>query len=116
MTSEFVKGFLDDGCPGPTAAEQAINIIKYIGDRVSLSGQRIKAMPEDLFAIIGAPSLPFADDLVIELRNLGLLDGIESKTLVTAPSLLNVNLTLTGWERYGRRREVKSRETMASLP
>ena len=60
-------------------------------------------MPEGLFAIIGSPSPTFAGDLAIELRSLGLLDGIERKTIGAAPSLLSVNLTLTGWERYEHR-------------
>jgi nucleoside 2-deoxyribosyltransferase len=42
-----------------------------------------------------------AGELAIELLNRGYLNGIERKSMSTPPDVLNVNLTLSGWERYG---------------
>jgi hypothetical protein len=53
LTSEFVGRFISDSCPGPTRAQQAVNIIRYVGDQVWRTGQRLRALPEHLFAIIG---------------------------------------------------------------
>ena len=100
VTHGFISDFIADGCPGPTPAEQATKIIKYIGDEVSRSGQRLKTLPVEFFAIIGAPNPTLAGELTMELNIRGLIDGMPLKTLNTPPSLLNVNLTLDGWEQY----------------
>ncbi len=100
MTRDFISHFIADGCLGPTPAEQAINIIKYIGGEVSLSGHRLNTLPVDFFTIIGAPNPTLAGELAMELRERGLIDGIPHGSLNTPPSLLQINLTLDGWEQY----------------
>lgn len=100
LNSEFVCRFVNDGCPGPTPAEQATSLITFIGDQVSRSGRKIDALPEHLFTIVGAPNPELAGELAIELKNNGLLVGIGRKPMGVPPNLLNVNLTLEGWRRY----------------
>ena len=41
-----------------------------------------------------------AGDLVYELKARGLIDGMEVKSTNAPPDLLNVNLTLLGWEQF----------------
>jgi hypothetical protein len=53
--------------------------MKYIGENVSQSGHRMEILPEDLFAIIGAPSPEFAGELAIELKDRSQLNGLERK-------------------------------------
>jgi hypothetical protein len=100
ITSDFVDRFIADGCHGPTAAAQAIGIITCIGDHVSQTGERIDILPEHLFVMIGAPNPEFAGELAIELKDRGLVQGIDRKALNATPTLLDVTLTLDGWERY----------------
>jgi nucleoside 2-deoxyribosyltransferase len=100
LTQDFVARFIKDGCPGPSPAVQAANIIRFVGDEVLRSGRRIKTLSKNLFAIIGAPSPELAGELAIELMKRGLLDGTEGKTVDAPPTLLKVNLTLEGWEAY----------------
>jgi len=100
LDRDFVRIFIDDGCPGPTPAEQAVNAIRYIGDEISRSGELLKTLPDYFYALIGAPSPNFAGNLAIELKERGLLDGIDTTSMGSPPSMIDVNLTLSGWERY----------------
>ncbi|MCH8111949.1 MAG: hypothetical protein IH905_08365 [Proteobacteria bacterium] len=100
LDSDFLKRFEKDGGPGPSPAEQALKAIKFIGDFVSETGERLEQLPPDFYAIIGAPSPAMAVELTIELKQKGLIDGVPAKSMGTPGDLLNVNLTLDGWEQY----------------
>jgi hypothetical protein len=100
VTSDFIVNFVSGGCVGPTPAMQAENIIRYIGDEVSRSGQKLQNTPDDLFSIIGAPNPTMAGELLLELEGRGWLLGIVREAMGIDPSLLSANLTLEGWERY----------------
>lgn len=100
VPDEFISGFIADGCPGPTPAEQANNIIRFIGDEVSRAGQNIETLPVEFFAIVGAPNPKFAGSIAMELRTKELVDGIPSQAPATPHLMQNVNLTLDGWARY----------------
>ena len=83
-------------------AVQAMNLIRYIGDQISESGQPIDQLsPAGLQSVIGAPSAEFADQLVEELCERAVIRMSEPlRFLGGAVSFRNVNLTLDGWERY----------------
>ena len=80
-------------------AGQAINLIRYIGDKVTESGKPIVLYR---FAEkIGAPSEELADDLLEDLWDSGLVKMFEpAKTLSDGTTFLNVNLTMDGWNLY----------------
>jgi len=100
LDSDFVERFIDDGCPGPTPAEQAERLIQLVGDRVSRSGEKLDELPEDLYAVIGSPSPTFAGDLAGELIGRDLLVGIPYEGDDIVPTALEVSLTLDGWNNY----------------
>lgn len=100
LDSHFVSRFIDDGCQGPTPVEQAVNVIRYIGDEISHSGELLNSLPNYFFAEIGAPSPMLAGKLLFELKERNLLDGIDNTSMDSPPSMFNVNLTLDGWEQY----------------
>lgn len=100
VSPEFISAFIADGCLGPTPAEQATNIIRYIGDEVSRSGQRLTSLPVGFFAIIGAPNPTLAGELTLELIERNLIDGEPDRSMGTPPTILDANLTLYGWEQY----------------
>ena len=90
-------------------AIQKMNLIRYIGDRVSESGEPIpfflKTIPKigapsaEFLEQIGAPSAEFLEQLVEELCERGIIK-------MTRPNagdvykFAGVNLTLDGWEQY----------------
>ncbi len=94
-----IAGFIRSGCVGPTPAEQATNIVRYLGDEISRSGEKIKGLPENFFATIGSPNRDAAYDILEQLKGRGLVAGIEANTL-NQKEMLNVNLLLSGWEQY----------------
>lgn len=79
---------------------QAINLVRYIGDRITESGKPIDRLYK--FAErIAAPSEELADGLLEELKDLGLVKMWNpAKTLSDGTTFMNVDLTLDGWERY----------------
>jgi nucleoside 2-deoxyribosyltransferase len=99
LTSDFLGRFIVDGCPGPSPADQAIKAITFIGDFVLKSGERLEKLPSDFYAAIGAPNPEFAARLAIELIERKLLSGIDASSMDGA-DLMDINLTLDGWERY----------------
>jgi hypothetical protein len=100
IESDFVKRFIADGCPGPTRAEQSEHLVELVGDHVSKSGERLKTLPIDTYSLIGAPNPTFAGDLAIELLERRILDGLPSKSNSRPSTVLEVGLTLDGWENY----------------
>lgn len=85
----------------PNRAVLAMNLIRYIGDRVSGSGEPIRSM--DTFGDrIGDQRNIFADSLMRELIEKKLIKVDERVTHVSQKFdiFFGVDLTLEGWERY----------------
>jgi len=98
ITTDWLKHFAaDSGLPSP--AVQAANIIRYVGDEVSRSGEPLTRLPVDFPAIIGAPNREFAARLAKELSERGILHATDASSS-DGTSLLRINLTLDGWEQY----------------
>lgn len=57
----------------PTPKEQAINLVRFVGDVVSRTGEDIPFLPDYIHAIIGAPRLKAAYELAKELHTKGWL-------------------------------------------
>ncbi len=81
-------------------AVQAMNLIRYIGDQVSESGEPISLFAPDLPQTIGAPSEKFAEQLVEELYENAVIRMAEPQKTFGGTTFLYVNLTLKGWEQY----------------
>jgi len=82
-------------------ANQAMNLIRYIGDEVSKTGHPIREMV-NFAEMISAPGEIFANELAEELLNkeiiktsMGPLSAIGGYTI-----FYGINLTLEGWARY----------------
>ena len=80
-------------------AIQAMNLIRYIGDEVSKSGEPIYQLP-GLKTIIDAPSETFANQLVEELGESGIIKMREPIRTMATIAFTGVSLSLGGWERY----------------
>lgn len=83
----------------PTPAEQATNAVRSIGEEVRRSGEKLEHLPSGFYAIIGSASPAMAADIVRQLERRGIVQGavVDSDDGV---EFLDVDLTLSGWERY----------------
>ncbi len=91
----------------PNPIEQANNLVRYIGDEVSRTGENLQTLPEHIHAIIGTVRLKAAIDLAKELHIKGWLrltpqGGAgrigDDPHPVSFPT--DINLTLDGWKQY----------------
>jgi len=98
ITTQWLQDFLSDA-KLPSPAIQAANIIRYIGDEVSRTGEPIPEIPIAFPAIIGSPNREFAARLAKELCDRGLATGVDGSSMART-HLLKMNLTLDGWVRY----------------
>lgn len=80
-------------------AVQAMNLIRYVGDEVSKLGEPLPELPGNIHEIIHAPTLAFADHLIRELSDNGV---IKARVFDSGDNslFLDVNLALQGWEKY----------------
>lgn len=99
ITADSIERFLKDGAPGPTPAEQANNIIRFIGDHVSNTGESLEDFPTHFYSSVGSPNPSFAANLVCELHDRGLVTGSPIIGM-NGSAFINAGLTLTGWQQY----------------
>ena len=81
---------------------QAMNLIRYIGDEVSKSGEPIRQLSgSSVQSTIGAPGEKFATSLIEELCERGVIKMASPRAVLGKPkSFVDVNLTVDGWEQY----------------
>ena len=82
-----------------TPAIQAMNLIRYIGDKVSELGRPIGEL-SGFSEIIGSPSEELADQIAEELCDRGLVKIGEPVKMTGETIFMNVGLTLDGWDQY----------------
>ena len=80
-------------------AEQAMNLIRYIGDEVSQSGEPLYEL-NGISEKIGAPSEEFFDKLVEELHERGLIRMMDPVKTMGGTTFHDVTLSLDGWKQY----------------
>lgn len=88
-------------------AIQANNLIIFVGNSISESGEEISIIPDNIHAIIGSSSRKFALELVKELQELELIrcnpngaSGSVGNNPIPISIPTSINLSLSGWERY----------------
>ena len=86
----------------PSPAMQAENLIRFIGDEVSRSGENIITLPRHICAIIGSSRYQSVLDLAKELWERRLL-RIDPRGAATG-LIEDIILALDGWERYEARK------------
>ena len=80
----------------PSRAEQAANLIRFVGEEVSRTGENV-LLPKNISVIIGAVNHNSSNELASELVE---RDIITSQGRTPESLMSRVNLTLEGWERY----------------
>lgn len=99
VTSDLVEAAISGTLPRPNPAEQATNIIRFVGDETKNSGESLKRLPPKFHVIAGSISREFAILIVLELVEQRLLTAVNSSTL-GAKDVMEVRLTLNGWKQY----------------
>lgn len=106
ITPEVLDGWRSDA-KLPSRAVQAENLIRFIGDSVSSSGEDIDVLPEHIHATVGARNYRSVLDLLFELEKKGITKctlprrvGSGHGVSLPLPGGEKINLTLEGWERY----------------
>ena len=99
ITREWLEHLISDGVL-PTPSTQAANMIRYIGDEVSRSGNDLPRLPLGVHAIIGAPNRKAAIALAKELSE----DRILRLVPYSNSNVKAINLTLDGWRKYEEER------------
>jgi len=99
-TTDRLDSFFERDPRLPSPAQQATNILSFIGDAVSASGKPVEMLPPSFSAKIGSPSAVFAISLLVELKDQGLVSAMVIPLGQEAPHVQEVGLTLSGWELY----------------
>jgi nucleoside 2-deoxyribosyltransferase len=84
----------------PTPAQQALNIIRFVGNRVGATGEPIDNLPPSFPAAVGSPNRNSAMGIARQLMRGGLLNAIEAGDMQLPNEIIRADLTLAGWERY----------------
>ncbi len=115
MVDTIWLGKFLSNCRLPTPHERTANLIRYVGDHVSQTGDSISVPPDHIHAIIGAPNREAVIRLMKELVERGTLIADPPGTAVrvdptNGPPLrlfTNIDLSLEGWERYDEEKRGK---------
>ena len=83
-----------------TPAEQAMNLIRYIGDEVKREGCPIDIAFSKNPDIMGAQSQELAEGIIVELQERRLIKIGQRHVLDREIALLDITLSLDGWEQY----------------
>ena len=86
--------------PLPLPSQQALNVVRYLGDRISETGQPLREFPGEIHAIVGSPNRDFSLRIVKQLAQSGLINCLPSGHMDSPDEVIEVDLTLAGWERY----------------
>jgi hypothetical protein len=89
----------------PSPRQQAINLIRFVGDRISQTGQPTSDLPQAIHAIVGSPSRDFALRIVKQLMLRGLLEAVPCGHMDAPNEVMEVELTREGWEQYDAERQ-----------
>jgi hypothetical protein len=100
LSDQWIEEFIATNPRLPSPAQQASNIIQRVGDMVLTSGKRLQELPVWLWASVGAPNRRFCEDIAHQLFDSGLLQGIDASSVDEDSAILNVTLSLAGWERF----------------
>lgn len=106
VTDDIVQAAQSGEINLPNPAEQALNIIRFIGDKTKLSGEPLGSLSPSFHAEVGSVRREFAHDLLFELvesRKIKANDVSDSSGF----DAMDVRLTLNGWELYDAERSGK---------
>jgi hypothetical protein len=84
----------------PTPAQQATNILRFVGQHVERTGHPLRGLPPSFGAVVGSPNRNFALRLAKQLKGAGYLTAIDSGEMHAPDEIMQVDLTLPGWAEF----------------
>ncbi len=100
--ADVVQEKAEDLLPSP--ATQAANILAFVSAHELRFGTHLPEFPAGFSAAVGSVNDGYAKDIALQLHARGLLSGIPIRTMGDPGSLMNIGLTLEGWEFLERER------------
>lgn len=91
----------------PTPAQQAANAIRFIGEKIEGVFQPLNSLPPSFQAAIGAPTRTYALKIVRDLWDRGLVEATDVETLSARYEMVQIDLSLAGWEAFEQERRGK---------
>jgi hypothetical protein len=88
----------------PTPAQQAINIIRFVGDRIAPTGKTMRELPLSFHASVGSPNRDFGLRIAKQLVSAGYLDAIDCGDMDSPDEIMEIDLTLSGWAEFEKER------------
>ena len=95
----FVKNVLENNTL-PTPAEQADNLIIWLGENLNEVGETIDIELQNFQAVIGTKSPTGVSFIIKSLWTRGILEGIEVESYGTPFTLSRATLSFQGWQYY----------------
>lgn len=99
LTTYDVEEVIENGRL-PSPAQQATNIIRFVGNRITPTGNAIRELPLSFHSSVGSHNRNFALRIAKQLRQEGLLTAIDCGNYEAPDDIMEIDLTLRGWERY----------------
>lgn len=99
LTSYVIEDVIANGRL-PSPGRQAINVIRFVGDRVAASGVPVSNLPLSFHAVIGSPNRNSAMSIARQLLHAGLIKAVEAGDMQSPDEIIQVDLTLSGWGQY----------------
>lgn len=84
----------------PSPSQQATNAIRFVGEYVTKELAPIDDLSPSFQAVIGAANRRYAEKLVRELIDRGIFTGIPSGDMQHPDAVIDVDLSLAGWEAF----------------
>jgi hypothetical protein len=100
LDANYVEKFIQSSCPGPRPAEQAVNLLSYIGDEISKNGYSVSSLPRNIHAVVGSPDTAAVSLLITELVQQGLLSGSGISGGNANGFTADIKMKLAGWQAY----------------
>lgn len=100
LLEDWLIAFVANNPALPSIAQQASNVIRYVGDRIRLNGEELEDFPISFGSIVGSISRDFALKIARQLQKQGYLEAELAGGFDSPHELIDVDLTLAGWERY----------------
>jgi hypothetical protein len=99
-TTNRIEQYFKNDPQLPNPSQQAINIIRVIGDKILETGEVIQTARHDLAALVGSPNFGFAGKVIENLQRRGWIEGAITKLLNGDIRIHDLSLTLEGWDVY----------------
>lgn len=99
ISTELINGVIDSRAKLPSPGQQGVNALLYISEEIEKTFEPIEELAPDFQARIGSPNRRYADRIVRDLGQRGLLTYISAGDMQNPDNVMEIDLTPQGWDR-----------------